>query len=180
MVPSKVLKRTNASACGVVPLPTRTLIWFVSGLHLVAVIAFLGNITTGLFWHAHAARSRNPMLLAFTMEGIIRSDRLFTIPGVLGIIVSGVATAMQRHLPILGTTWILVTLVLFSVSGLVFVARVAPLQRQLLALAQGSAQSASFEYPRYHALARRWEVWGAVALATPIVGLIFMVLRPAL
>ena len=26
-------------------------------LHVIAVIAFLGNITTGLFWHAHAART---------------------------------------------------------------------------------------------------------------------------
>ena len=44
-------------------------------LHVAAVIAFLGNITTGLFWHRHAARTRDPKLLAFTMGGIIRSDR---------------------------------------------------------------------------------------------------------
>lgn len=149
-------------------------------LHVISVIAFLGNITTGLFWHAHAARSRNPALLAFTMGGIIRSDRLFTIPGVLGIIISGVATAMQGHLPVLGTRWILWTLVLFSVSGLVFVLRVAPLQRELLRLAESGATSGSFEYPRYQALARRWEAWGALALVTPAVGLIFMVLKPTL
>jgi len=149
-------------------------------LHVVAVIAFLGNITTGLFWHAHAARSRNPALLAFTMEGIIRSDRLFTIPGVFGIILSGVATAMLGDLPILGTRWILWTLLLFAVSGLVFGFRVAPLQRRLLALAESGVRSGSFEYPRYQALARRWETWGAVALVTPLLGLIFMVLKPAL
>ena len=28
-------------------------------LHIVAVIAFLGNIATGLFWHVHAARTRD-------------------------------------------------------------------------------------------------------------------------
>lgn len=154
-------------------------LWFKL-LHIASVIAFLGNITTGLFWHAHAARSRDPALLAFTMEGIIRSDRLFTLPGVFGILVSGVATAMQRQLPILGTSWILATVVLFSVSGLVFMIRLAPLQRQLLALAQGGAHSGSFEYSQYHALARRWEVWGALALATPLAGLVFMVLKPAL
>ena len=148
--------------------------------HIMFVIAFLGNITTGLFWHAYAARSRDPALLVFTMAGIIRSDRLFTIPGVLGIIVTGVATAIQRHLPILGTGWILWTLVLFALSGLVFMLRVAPLQRQLLTLAETGARSGPFEYPTYHALARRWELWGAVALVTPLVGLIFMVLKPAL
>ena len=149
-------------------------------LHVVSVIAFLGNITTGLFWHAHAARSRQPALLAFTMRGIIRSDRLFTIPGVLGIIITGVGTANIGRLPILGTGWILWTLVLFSISGLVFMIRVAPLQRQLLTTAETGAQSGSFNYLDYRALARRWEVWGAIALVTPLAGLVFMVLKPGM
>jgi uncharacterized membrane protein len=149
-------------------------------LHVIAVIAFLGNITTGLFWHAHAARKRDPLLLAHTMEGIIRSDRFFTIPGVVGIIISGVAAAIYANLPILGTGWILWTLVLFSISGLVFMARVAPLQRQLRALAESGVQSGAFDYVRYHALAVRWEVWGAIALLTPVAGLVRMVLKPSL
>jgi uncharacterized membrane protein len=53
-------------------------------LHLIAVILFLGNITTGLFWHAHAARTRDAKLLAHTVDGIIRSDRIFTVPAVMG------------------------------------------------------------------------------------------------
>ncbi len=148
-------------------------------LHVTAVIAFLGNITTGLFWHAHAARSRDPKLLAHTMDGIIRSDRLFTIPGVIGIISTGVAAAIYGDLPILHTGWILWTLVLFSLSGLIFMFRVVPLQRQLRALAEAGVQSGAFEYVRYHALAVRWEVWGAAALLTPMAGLVLMVLKPS-
>ena len=63
-------------------------------LHIAAVIAFLGNITTGLFWHVHAARTRDPRLLAHTMNGIIRSDRLFTVPGVVVIIATGIFAAI--------------------------------------------------------------------------------------
>jgi uncharacterized membrane protein len=147
-------------------------------LHVASVIAFLGNITTGLFWHVQAARSREPALIAFTMRGIIRSDRFFTIPGVFGIILTGVGAAQLGSLPILGTRWILWPLVLFAVSGAVFMARVAPLQRKLLALAETGAQSGSFNYSEYHAMARRWELWGAAALVTPLVGLVFMVLKP--
>jgi uncharacterized membrane protein len=147
-------------------------------VHVTAVIAFLGNITTGLFWHAHAARTRDPKLLAFTMDGIIRSDRLFTIPGVIGITVSGLAAAIHGRLPLLRTEWILWTLVLFSISGLIFMFRVAPLQRQLRALAEDGAQGGAFEYARYRALAGRWEVWGAAALLTPVAGLVLMVLKP--
>ena len=149
-------------------------------IHVISVIAFLGNIVTGLFWHVEAARSRNPALLAFTMRGIIRSDRFFTIPGVVGIILSGVATAMQGHLPILGTRWILWTLMLFAVSGLAFMFRVAPLQRELLRMAESGTPPASFDYSRYHVVARRWEMWGAIALVTPLIGLVLMVLKPAL
>jgi uncharacterized membrane protein len=148
-------------------------------LHIVAVIAFVGNITTGIFWHTHAARTRDPKLLAYTMGGIIRSDRLFTIPGVIGIIVTGIAAAIYGNLPILRTGWILWTLILFMASGLIFMIRVAPLQRQLRALAEAAAQSGTFDYAHYRALAVRWEVWGSAALLTPLAGLALMVLKPS-
>jgi len=142
--------------------------------HIAAVIAFLGNITTGLFWHRHAARTRDAKLLAFTMDGIIRSDRIFTTPGVVAIIAGGVALAIYGGFPILGTAWILWSLILFGISGLAFMFRVAPLQRQL----RTYAQSGTFEYAKYHALAVRWERWGLVALLTPLLALVLMVLKP--
>jgi uncharacterized membrane protein len=147
-------------------------------LHIVAVIAFLGNITTGLFWHLHAARTRDPRLLAHTMDGIIRSDRLFTMPGVVVIIATGIITAIGGGFPILRTGWILWTLVLFAISGLTFMFLVAPMQRQLLALAQAGT-AGGFDYAGYQRLARRWEAWGTVALLTPTAGLVLMVLKPA-
>lgn len=153
---------------------------FIKLLHVIAVIAFLGNITTGLFWHRHAARTRDPKLLAYTMDGIIRSDRFFTVPGVVVIIATGFAAAIYGGYPILRTGWILWTLILFIVSGLIFMIRVVPLQRQLRALAEAAVQSGTFDYARYHALAVRWEIWGGAALLTPAVGLVLMVLKPAL
>jgi len=147
-------------------------------LHVTAVIAFLGNITTGLFWHAHAVRTRDAKILAHTMDGIIRADRIFTLPGVAGIILFGVATAMRQHLPILHTGWILWTLVLFAISGVAFMARVVPLQRELRSVAVTGAESGAFDAARYHALTRQWEIWGGIALLTPIAGLALMVLKP--
>lgn len=149
-------------------------------LHIVAVIAFLGNIATGLFWHIHAARTRDPRLLAHTVDGIIKSDRLFTIPGVVVIVATGVAVAMAGGFPLLRTGWILWTLVLFALSGLLFMVLVAPLQRQLLALAQAGSVKGNFDYAGYASVARRWEIWGAAALLTPAAGLVLMVLKPAL
>jgi uncharacterized membrane protein len=149
-------------------------------IHVIAVIAFLGNISTGLFWHAFAVRNGEPTLLANVMRGIIRSDRIFTVPGVVGIIVSGVATAMLGGFPILRTGWILWTLILFLVSGAIFMVKVAPLQRRLLLVAEQGAISKNLDASLYRALTLRWERWGALALATPFAGLALMVLKPAL
>ncbi len=145
-------------------------------LHVLFVIMFLGNISTGLFWHWHAARTGDPRLLAHTVDGIIRSDRWLTMPGVVGIIATGVAAAMLGGFPILRTGWIWWTLVLFAGSGLAFMWQVAPLQRKMLA----AAQAVPFDRAVYGSLARRWEWWGALALALPLGGLVLMVAKPAL
>jgi uncharacterized membrane protein len=149
-------------------------------IHIAAVIAFLGNITTGLFWHAHAARTRDPKVLGYVLGGIIRSDRIFTVPGVIAIVATGFAAAILGNLPILRTGWIFWAIVLFSVSGLIFAMRVAPLQRQLRALANAAVQSGTFDYAGYHARAVRWELWGGAALLAPVGALVLMVLKPTL
>jgi uncharacterized membrane protein len=104
-------------------------------LHVLAVVLFLGNIITGIFWKAHGDRTADPRIVAHTLEGIIRNDRWFTIPGVVLIVVFGVAAAIIGRLPILGTGWIWQAIGLFAVSGLAFMLRVAPLQRRLQELA---------------------------------------------
>jgi uncharacterized membrane protein len=147
-------------------------------LHVSAVVMFLGNIITGLFWHAHAARTRDPRLLHHAMDGILRSDRWFTNPAAATIAITGVATALVGHLPILRTHWIAGGLALFALSGLVYVVRVTPLQKQLRTLARVGLESGTFDHPQYTALARRWELWGAVALVLPLAAFVLMILKP--
>lgn len=148
-------------------------------IHVLAVVMFVGNVVTGVFWHKHAEKTRDPKLLAHTMDGVIRSDRLFTMPGVLVIIASGVLAAIQGGFPLLGTPWILWTLVLFGISGAVFGMRLAPLQRRMRAHAQAAVKTGAFDYVAYHRLSRQWDFWGFVATATPLIGLALMVLKPA-
>jgi len=149
-------------------------------IHILAVVMFIGNIVTGVFWHRHALATRDARLLAHTMAGVIRSDRLFTVPGVLLIIASGVFAAIQGDFPIFGTPWILWTLVLFGISGAVFGLKLAPLQRQMLKQAQAGAASGAFDYVAYHRASRQWDLWGAIATGTLLLGLALMVLKPAL
>lgn len=147
-------------------------------LHVLSVVVFLGNIITGLFWHAHAARTREARLLFHAMDGIMRSDRWFTLPGVVLITLSGVGAAMHAHLPILGTPWIRWALALFAVSGVIYGAVVAPLQLRLRELARVGVASGSFDVARYERLARWWDIAGIAALVTPLAALALMVLKP--
>ena len=149
-------------------------------VHILGVIAFLGNITTGLFWHSHAWRTRDPKLLAHTMSGIIRSDRVFTTPGVLVIVAAGVAAAVVGRIPMLSTGWISWTIVLFIGSGAIFGMRIAPLQRKLLALAADSDTGGRFDEAQYARLVRQWQMWGRIAVGLPLVGVGLMVFKPML
>ncbi len=148
-------------------------------IHLFAVVLFLGNIITGVFWHMHAARTRDPKLLAHTMDGIIRSDRWFTIPGVVGLVGAGIGLAIIGHLPLLRTGWILWSVIALGISGVIFAVRVAPLQRAMFSLAN-SATANTFDYARYRALSIRWGFWGALAVLTPLAALALMIAKPTL
>ena len=149
-------------------------------LHVIAVILFLGNITTGLFWKFHADQTRDPRLIETVLRGITRSDRWFTIPGVIAITLFGFVAAIVGHYPILRTGWIFWSIVLFTISGWAFMSQVTRLQGAMTRLAHAGVAGGKFDWDTYHALSRRWEFWGAVALLAPALAVVLMVLKPAL
>jgi uncharacterized membrane protein len=153
---------------------------FLKLLHIIAVILFMGNIITGLFWKFHADHTRDPRIIAHAFEGIIRSDRWFTIPGVVVIVLAGFGAAIIGRFPILGTGWILWPIILFSISGLAFSWKVAPLQVRIANMARSAIGTNQMDWDLYHTLSRAWELWGLVALLTPVAAVILMVLKPNL
>ena len=146
-------------------------------VHVIAVILFMGNIITGLFWKFHADGTRNPAIVAHTLRGLIRADRWFTIPGVLLITIAGILAAVQAGLPLLRTGWILWSIVAFSLSGVAFAWKVAPLQKELLRL---SERSGDIDWPAYRSKSLQWELWGLFATLTPTAAVILMVWKPNL
>ena len=147
-------------------------------LHIVGAVVFLGNITTGVFWKLHADGSRDPRVIAHAIEGIVRSDRLFTVPGVIMILVGGFGAAIVGHLPLLRTAWLAGGILLFTVTGIVFMARVAPLQREMLIIARGGTGGGAFDWAGYERLSRKWAFWGSVALIAPALAAALMVFKP--
>jgi uncharacterized membrane protein len=154
------------------------LVWKL--IHVLGVVLFVGNIITGILWKVLADRTRNPALIAHACAGLTRSDRVFTMPGVMLLTVAGIAAAISGNFPILGTGWILWSIVLLTISGLAFMLRVAPLQRRMHALAAAGTGDGQLDWIAYEAATRSWNVWGVIALSTPLAALALMILKPAL
>lgn len=145
-------------------------------IHVFAVIVFMGNIITGLFWKFHADGTRSQPIIAHTLRGLIRADRWFTIPGVVVITAAGVFAAMRAGLPLLGTGWILWSIVAFALSGIAFAWKVAPLQKQLLRM----TNSGEIDWPTYRSKSLQWELWGLFATITPLAAVVLMTWKPVL
>ena len=145
-------------------------------IHVFAVIIFLGNIITGLFWMRIADKTNNLSIISFTIKGIITSDKLFTIPGVIIITIGGLSAAIHGGIPLLKTGWIFWSLVLFSLSGLIFSWKVAPLQRKIHQLTVNAGKD-DFNHTLYHSCLKQWEMWGLAALLTPLAAMVMMVLK---
>lgn len=149
----------------------------LKAIHILSVMLFLGNIITGVFWKMHADRIGTLQARAQAMDGIIHSDRWFTLPGVIAILVTGVLLAKDLHLPILRTGWLLWALILFGISGIAFQFFVAPLQRKLLEnLRAGLA--GNWDEAQYDSLSLSWKIWGSLATLAPIGALFLMVTKP--
>jgi uncharacterized membrane protein len=148
-------------------------------VHLLAVVAFLGNIVTGLFWKALADRRGDLQGRLLAIEGIIVSDRLFTLPGVALIVASGIAMAVQAGIPLLGTPWLGSSIALFTASGLVFGTLVAPAQRTMRLQLRLAVAGRGWDEAAHRRVSRRWEVFGLLALLLPLVVVGLMVHKPA-
>jgi len=149
--------------------------FYIKLIHIIFVIIFLGNITIGLFWKIFAEKTRDPDKIAFAFKGIIKADRYFTMPGVIGITLFGIGLAMHSKIPILGTGWILWSIILFTISGIAFMAKLVPLQKKLAAIA---SEKEKFNWEEYHKLSKQWDLWGYVALLAPWIATVLMVIKP--
>jgi len=145
------------------------LIWKL--IHVASVIIFLGNIITGLFWAVRANKTHDFKLIASTFQGIMQSDRYFTLPGIVA--------AIHGRIPILGTGWILWPIILFSISGIIFSVYVTPLQKKIANYALNTVDSES-SWNTYEKMYKQWEVWGFSATVTPVAAMVIMILKPSL
>ena len=149
----------------------------LKAIHLLAVVAFLGNIVTGLFWMKFARKTNDIKIIHHTAKGLIASDKLFTIPGVLIITAAGFYAAIYGGIPLLRTGWIFWPIILFSLSGIFFAYKVAPLQGKMRKALENETGVSGLESGRFDKIMNQWELWGFLAVITPVISFFMMILK---
>ena len=75
-------------AAVVASLPLYSYKWHTL-LHIAGAVIFLGNIIVTGAWMLMAERTRSISVIHFSAKAVIRADLLFTLPGVLLILMNG-------------------------------------------------------------------------------------------
>jgi uncharacterized membrane protein len=145
-------------------------------LHLIGVILFVGNIITAAFWKVRADLLKNPAIIYSTVKNVMLADYVFTIPGLVLIIVSGIVMAVQAEMPLSGLNWLTLSLILFAITGVIWLAILIPLQRGMIRHIAQCTESGNIS-KEYRQASRNWAIFGIAATLLPIVILYLMITK---
>ncbi|WP_028612006.1 DUF2269 family protein [Paenibacillus harenae] len=145
-------------------------------LHIIGVVLFAGNVITAAFWKVRADLSKNPAIIHSAVKNVMLADYAFTLPGIVLIVVSGIAMTVQAEMKLNGLNWLTLSLILFAVTGVIWAAVLIPLQRAMIrhsaeCLGSGSISKA------YRQASRNWAVFGIAATLLPLVILYLMIMK---
>ena len=76
--------------------------------------------------------------------------------------------------------WITTSLILFTISGLIWVGILLRLQRRMLTLSEPSGRADSQLSAEFFSVLHQWYAWGTLATVLPIIALYLMVNKPTL
>ncbi|EOS53519.1 DUF2269 family protein [Paenibacillus barengoltzii] len=89
-------------------------------LHVLGVLLMVGNIITAAFWKSRADRTGNPQIMHNAAKNVMVADYIFTIPGLVLIVLSGGMMTGGLGYSLTGLNWLTLSLGLFAVSGLIW------------------------------------------------------------
>ena len=147
-------------------------------IHLFGVVIFLGNIIITGWWKFMADRTLNPQIIAFAQHQVTLTDYIFTAGGAALLLAAGWGSAALYGMDIYSIRWLSWGFWLFTISGLIWVAILIPIQIRQARMAQGFATGGVIP-TEYWWLGKQWIIWGIAATLLPLINLYWMVFKPA-
>jgi uncharacterized membrane protein len=145
-------------------------------MHIFGAILFMGNIIVTAGWTSMAKRSGNADAVRFAARSIVATDAIFTGPGAIMVLLNGgiIGTPWFKT----GDSWLILSLVLFLVSAVIWLAVLMPIQRKLVVASNdydaGPLPEEATE------LLKKWFRFGGIATLLPLAILVLMVVKPSL
>lgn len=146
-------------------------------LHVLGVVIMVGNIITAAFWMIRANMSGNVSVMYQSVKNVMLADYVFTIPGIILIVLSGNLMAFQGGHSMYGFNWLTSSLVLFSITGVIWLGILIPLQRAMIRSCEEGLVAGSVP-PRFKKVSLYWNIFGTIATLIPIVVLYLMINKP--
>ena len=167
-----------AVAAVIVSLPLYPYGWHLF-MHIAGAVIFLGNIIVTGAWMLMAERTGSPRVMHFSAKAVIRADFLFTLPGVLLVLLNGLFMAYARWEGVFhDVSWISVALALFTISGIIWVGALLRFQHRMAVLS-AKLDDADCLSPEFYSSLHKWYFWGVVAILLPLGSLYLMVFKPS-
>lgn len=143
-------------------------------IHVCGAILLIGNIMTAAFWKMRADRSCHPAIIHSAAKGVMTADLLFTLPGIALLIISGFAMSAIGGYSFGEFHWLTLSLVLFILTGIIWVFLLLPLQRKMIRLSAEGLTSGTIP-AGYRRASLYWNIYGTIAVLLPIAILYLMI-----
>ncbi len=147
----------------------------LKALHVFGVVVFLGNMIVTAVWKGRADRQDDLLVLQYAQRLVTFTDLVFTSTGAMLVAVTGILLAFR--LDAWDQRWIMEGLGVFVLSGVIWAVVLIPTQNKQRALLSGLGEGEDIP-AEYSRLAKRWMIWGVVAIVLPLHALITMIIKP--
>ena len=146
-------------------------------LHILGVVLFLGNIIITGLWMFIAEKSKTISVMQFAAKAVNWMDVFFTAPGVAMLLLGGLMLA-PSHGGLYSKSWITVGLILFSLSGIVWLLFLVPNQHRMITLSENNMVKNGKLPNEFFKVLYRWYFWGIVATILPLITFVIMIFKP--
>lgn len=143
-------------------------------LHIAGVVLLIGNVTITAFWKVFADRTKDAALVAHAQHAVIVADFLFTIPGIVLIVVGGYGMAYDAGLDLFGSGWLVWGQLLFLLAGVLWLGILVPVQIRQARAARTFVPGGRIP-ESYTRDSRTWLIWGIIA-TVPLVAATYVMI----
>ena len=150
---------------------------FLKFLHIFGVILFVGNIIVTGWWKTLAIQTKDPRILAYAQRQVTLTDFIFTAGGSFLVGVTGILMIVTAQLDWLNLFWLKSGIALFTLSGILWMLVLIPIQIKQARLAKQFVEDGNIP-AIYWKLETGWLIVGIIATLLPLGTVYFMVLKP--